>query len=274
VHLVLCTGGGRPFLVDERPRVAGTAHGDGSGAWAESGSPCLSALSDEARASLAAAWTADALLEHASIASFSRFALGLLAVGAPAALVDLAHRAALDEVRHARACFGLASAYAGERIAPGPFPFDGRVDVEQTLAALAASTAWEGCVGETLAAVLASERLSRATDPAVRAALAEIAADEARHAELAWRTVAWALRTGGHDVREAVAKALAEALEDALDRRDAHGERAGLEAHGRLDGRVTARTTERAAGEIILPAMRALLADVRGHAASFGHLVG
>ena len=35
----------------------------------------------------------------------------------------------------------------------------------------------------------------------------ELAADEGRHAALAWRTVAWALRVGGDDVRAAVTAA-------------------------------------------------------------------
>ena len=44
------------------------------------------------RRRLAELWSQDALLEHASIASFSRFALQLLAVAAPPALVAGAHR--------------------------------------------------------------------------------------------------------------------------------------------------------------------------------------
>ncbi|WP_437625482.1 hypothetical protein [Sorangium sp. So ce1151] len=41
--------------------------------------------------------------------------------------------------------------------------------MSQDLAAVAASAAREGCVGETLAAVLAAEQLGQARDPAVRA---------------------------------------------------------------------------------------------------------
>src|SRR6185369_11435722 len=100
-------------------------------------------------------WTRDGLFEHASVASFGRFALELLAAGAPAALVEDAHRAALDEVRHARLCFDLASAYAGEAIAPGAFPFEGRVEVTSDLASIASRAAREGCIGETIAAAVA-----------------------------------------------------------------------------------------------------------------------
>src|SRR5262249_8650748 len=159
-----------------------------------------------------------------------RFALELLAAGAPASLVEAAHRAALDEVRHARLCLGLASAYAGAPLGPAPFPFDGRVEGSADPADNSAPAArggrggealTEGCVGETLAAALAMEQLGRAEDPAVRAALAIIAEDEARHAELAWRAVAWAVRAGGERVRAAVAQALAEEVRVAAARFDA-----------------------------------------------------
>ena len=56
-------------------------------------------------------------------------------------------------------------AYAGEEVAPGPFPLGGEVHVAASLAELAASTVKEGCVGETVAAVVAAEQLARATDP-------------------------------------------------------------------------------------------------------------
>src|SRR6185437_5274489 len=128
---------------------------------------------------LAEAWTADALLEHASVASFARASLSLLAAGAPADLLTRTHEAALDEIRHAELCFALARAYAGHDVAPGPFPLGGNVRVAATLAEIATSAAREGCIGETIAAAVAAEQLARATDPAVREALSQIAADEA-----------------------------------------------------------------------------------------------
>ncbi|MFZ5897429.1 MAG: hypothetical protein ACOY0T_40625 [Myxococcota bacterium] len=79
---------------------------------ATSPSELRNALSDE--------WARAACFEHASIASFNRFSLELLALGAPGDLVERANRAALDEVRHARLCFALASVYAGDDFGPGP----------------------------------------------------------------------------------------------------------------------------------------------------------
>ncbi|KYF61013.1 hypothetical protein BE11_15180, partial [Sorangium cellulosum] len=175
---------GRPYLVDALARTAPSVRARRDAGWgaADAMAPRVDHLSADLREALAAAWTRDALFEHASVASFGRFALELLAAGAPAGLVEEAHRAALDEARHARLCFALASAYAGEAIAPGAFPFEGRVEVEADLASIAARAAREGCIGETLAAVIAAEELGAAEDPAVRSALSIIAADEARHA--------------------------------------------------------------------------------------------
>src|SRR6185437_10815965 len=106
--------GGRPFLVEERARVAPAERTTGMRGW---GAPevvaprvdGLDALDAGARASLAETWTVLALLEHASVASFARVSLQLLAVGAPGDLVGATHQAALDEIRHARLCFALAS---------------------------------------------------------------------------------------------------------------------------------------------------------------------
>src|SRR5262249_11520276 len=147
-------------------------------------------LTPEERATLAAAYCADGRAEHASVASFARISLELLALGAPAALIAAAHWAAVDEIEHARLCFALASRYAGEPLGPGPLDVEGalpRTRIED--AAVAAVV--EGCVGETEAAALASAQLAGATDRAVRAALARIAADEADHAALAWSFVGW-----------------------------------------------------------------------------------
>ena len=45
------------------------------------------------------------------MASFSKFALELLAVGALASLLQRAHQAALDEIRHAQLSLDVVSIY-------------------------------------------------------------------------------------------------------------------------------------------------------------------
>jgi hypothetical protein len=266
VQFQYCITGGRPYLVAAEARVAAPERGPGeqAHAWSQAQQPSttgLGALTADERAALAAAWTADALLEHASVASFSRFSLALLAAGAPADLIARAHHAALDEVRHAELCFALASAYAGEGVRPGPFPVGARVEAGASLESLASSTVREGCIGETVAAVVAAEQLARATHPAVRAALSRIAEDEARHAELAWRTVAWAIEVGGAPVRDAVARAFREAhVSTAVPPMDRSPTTpTTLETHGRLDAAATARAVAAAMTSVVTPSARALL---------------
>jgi hypothetical protein len=256
-----CGGGGRPYLVDGDARTAWPEARQGG--WAEGDlAPVLTGLEPLARAALAAAWTGDALVEHASIASFARFSMQLLAVGAPADLVAASHRAALDEVRHARLCFGLAGAYRGVAVAPSAFPFGGAVVVESELAAVAAATAREGAIGETLSAMLAAEQLAHATDPAVRRVLALIAEDEARHAELAWRVLTWALEQGDDATRHAVAEVFGNAARH-LPSSPEPMEWIAPEvaaAHGRLDPEAARKAVVRALAEVILPCASALLA--------------
>jgi hypothetical protein len=261
-YLVTEEGGGcigRPFLVDDAPRTAFAERADRG--WSlDVLAPDTTGLDRDVCRALASAWTADALLEHASIAAFSRFSIELLAVGAPADLVIAAHQAALDEVRHARICFALAQGYAGAPIGPSAFPFEGAVSISTDLASLAAATAREGCIGETLAAAIAAEQLARAVDPAVRRALSAIAEDEARHAELAWRTVAWALDRGGPAVRAAVAAVFADARRHGPSvAADAAIPAGVLAPHGRLDAATTREALARTFEEVVFPCFASLL---------------
>jgi hypothetical protein len=250
---------GRPYI--EGGAIVTAAEERRAGGWKRGRAPRVAELSAKERAALAAAWSEDARTEHAAVAAFARFALELMAHGAPADLVAEAHRAALDEVRHAKLAFALASGYAGEELAPGAFPFGEGVRLAPDLPALAAAVAREGCVGETVVACLAADALSRATDPAVRATMAVIARDEARHAELAWRTLRWAVERGGEATRAAVEAVFEEvaragivmpAITDGADR-------AVLDAHGRIGAEDTARGVARALRDVVLPAGFALV---------------
>jgi hypothetical protein len=164
------------------------------------------------RTRLAQAWARIGLMEHASIAAFARFALHLLAVGAPPDLMRASQEAIGDETEHARLAFALSSAYGERNVGPGDLAIEGSLDgfdVHQLVATLLR----EGCIGETVAAIEATEALDDAHDPAVRGVLAAIARDELRHAELAWRTLAWLLasrRVAAAWVRGEVARALSD----------------------------------------------------------------
>ena len=217
------------------------------------------ALTSAERSLLAERWLHAALAEHASVGSFSRFSLHLMAVGAPPDLLADAHHAAMDEIRHAQLCFEIASVYAGEALGPGPLPLDGDLLGPLALAPIAAAAAAEGCVGETVAALEASHAAERTTVPRLREVLEIIAADEARHAELAWRFVRWALEQGQPEVRAAIQAALWEALSAPPLAGEAGPHDAVLEAHGRLSARSLRRCQQEALREVVQPAAEALL---------------
>ena len=67
---------------------------------ARSMAPEARSLPAETRARLGVAWLEIARMEHASIAAFARFALQLLAVGAPPDLILAGQRAMADETNH------------------------------------------------------------------------------------------------------------------------------------------------------------------------------
>jgi hypothetical protein len=205
----LC-GIGRPFLVGGARRTAKVAARSDFSASLEPGLD----LDVETRAALARHWERGALLEHASIASFARFSLELLALGAPAELVLASASALADETLHAKLCFALAGAYAGHPVGPGPLSMSG-VAPETDLARLVESAVVEGCIGETTAALEAALVARAVTDPIVRDVLERIAADEQRHAELAFRFVRWIV--GAHPELAAVARAVLLREERALD---------------------------------------------------------
>jgi len=204
---------GRPLRVEEAAVVAA---GDGLSDWSEALVVESASFTPAIRAELVLRWTRAALDEHASVAAFSRVALDLLRHDAPAELIEAAHRAALDEVRHARRGFAIASAIAGEPVRPGVFPLGHSLPLAEDLAAVAVEAARDGCIGETVAALLARAAASRCEDPAIRAVLLGIAEDEEKHAILGWRTVAWAIGRGGAAVREAVAAVFRDAAREGV----------------------------------------------------------
>lgn len=254
---------GRPLLVDHEPRLAGTvARSDWN---SDVALPITTNLTMDERAVLGAKFTEAARNEHASIASFARSTLELLALGAPAELVEASQRAALDEVRHARVAFALAGAYGGVPTGPSSLDLGGARILGRSPAEVAASVALEGCINETIAALLAAAERDRATDPAVREALDAIATDEGTHAELAWRSLAWMMSVGDATVAHAVRRVFAyvpafqsEEAELGAARREA------LAAHGWLSAAERRGLAEDAMREVVVPCAKALLDRCEG----------
>lgn len=210
----------------------------------------LPALAPEA--ARAAAWANAGAGEHASVAAFARLTLQLLALGAPTDLLRGAQQAALDEIAHAEQCWALAQRFGAAELSAGPFPFPGDVAVGVSLAELASAAVREGCLAETLGAHVAQVAADLAPEPDVRAALQRIAAEEATHAVLSFRIVAWALRVGG----AGVAAAVQAAFEAPCPRLDL----AELALRSNVDVAELRRAAEQGLVAVIRPAAQRLLA--------------
>ncbi len=157
-----------------------------------------------ARRRLANEWASSGAEEHASVAAFAKLTLELLALGAPPELIRDAQQAGLDEVEHARVSYALASAFAGRPVGPGALRVEHTFSAVVDPCAVAVETLRDGCIGETLATLCARQAAADTPCHVVRAIQQRIAKDEQRHAELAWRVVAW-LAANHVDVREQIA---------------------------------------------------------------------
>jgi len=230
--------------------------------WLEAALPApnLQGLSQATRAELAAHWARLAQMEHASIAAFARFSLQLLSLGAPAELVEACTRALADETTHAKLCFAMASHYAGSALGPS------RLDVSDclkasSLAEIMTLVFHEGALGETCAALEALASADAARDPALQRLYARIAVDEQRHAELAFRFLAWALTRATAAERQEFERAVERGLHDAETRYGWESQGRGDEhehEHGILSSSTLLAIRRNAAREVVRPLSAAL----------------
>ena len=241
---------GRPFTVDARARLA--ALGARCDWMADIHALCCPA---PLRARLGAHWARVARFEHASVASFARFALQLAELGAPAGLVRATHEAMADEIRHAQIAFGLAEAYTGQASGPGPLAVEGalaRVDRRAVIAGLID----EACVGETLAAIELQAAAEACEDAALARLLASIAEDELRHAALGWQSLRWLMADADADassfVRECFTRAVRRAARVPVSAED------GLPTHGVLGSAARERVRRLACRDVVDPCVAAL----------------
>ena len=160
--------------------------------------------------------------EHASVASFARHSLQLMAIQAPPKLLIASQIASMDEIKHAKICYGIASSLLRSNVGPGT------IDIKNSLQSLdlegiLQSVVNEGCTGETIAAVRAQLGAHYARNPSMKDALHQIANDESNHAQLAWNTIRWAI--------ERYPK-VQNLVEDALNKQF---EQLKIVSHGKLD---------------------------------------
>jgi hypothetical protein len=257
--------GGRPWVVGGRATVA-----DLVGEIPQDASSSLDPLDPHDR-ELALAWARDGLVEHASVAAFARVIGELLSIGAPAELIRATQRAIADELEHARLCFDLASRHAGTLLGPGGLGLLAKPMIFGTVSdsragdpvAIALALLEEGCINESVAAAEAAVAALQCRDPRAKSALERIAADETRHAALAWRTLRWLLDSHP-EVAPALGLRLAQLAQPArpmsrsnVSAGSAKGGGGGLEPtlrqHGRLSSRERAAIQHRVFADMIAP---------------------
>ena len=231
--------GGRPFVVDGRSRTA-------------------TLIADEAIHDRAASeWARAGLYEHASVASFARFALELLALGAPPDLLRAVSRASSDELSHANECFELALRFSGTSVGPGALPIGNDMFARiGDPVATAAALFDEGCVNESIAACEAADAAERCVDPHARRVLEMLATDEQRHAVAAWAALRWLIDRFGEQVAAPLRDRVA-ALDCAPVRGDVRPSD-GLAEFGLLGPRRRAHVRARVIGELVRPLALAL----------------
>ncbi len=217
----------------------------------------LGGLGPELRARLAQHWLDAAQMEHASVASFARLTLELLAIGAPPELLQRSQAAGMDEVRHAQLCFALARHLGAGEVGPGPLAIGGALG-EATLTTVAVAAAREGCIVETVAALEAHVMAAQTLDPVLKRLLTALADDESRHAELAWDIVRWTVKQGDAPLRQAVAAAMDEATADLLAAEVAAEVPVGL---GLIGGAAQRSLRLHAVTAVLAPARRATLTN-------------
>ncbi|HEX6811612.1 MAG TPA: hypothetical protein VF384_08325 [Planctomycetota bacterium] len=203
-------GWGRPLRV--RGRQLHPELREGSD-WTEGARPDASSLDADTALALEALWLHDAQKEHASVPAFSRVSWLLAAAGAPAELLVGSHRAALEEIEHARLCFALAAGYGGRSHTVEPMPelLASELGVRgNVLVLLMRESLADGCLLEDFNADIAAECAVVCEEPATRAVLEQIAREERSHAELSWAIVQWTLQCPGDEVARAAVQAIEE----------------------------------------------------------------
>ena len=147
--------------------------------------------------------------EAAAVYAFRRLAREIAAHDGPPALVMAAERAAHEEVRHTMLMAMLARRHGAKVTLPVAPALPVR-----PLDQVAWENAQEGCVRETLGAIVVAFQSLRARDGIVRRALRSIAQDESGHAALSWGVARWTQRRlgarGAVQAKQAMGETVAE----------------------------------------------------------------
>lgn len=182
---------GRPLRIKGKNVFAELEQGDG---WSEGESRKSSDLDVDTRNALEALWLQNARSEHAGIPAFSRISIQLAAVGAPAKLIELSHKAALDEIKHTKLCLTLARGYGNSPYRLKPFPELLDIEIKSkfdTVETLVKEAVIDGCLLEEFFSDIAAKAAEVCKEPIVRDALKQISKDEKSHADFSWEVLKW-----------------------------------------------------------------------------------
>ncbi len=196
-------------------------------------------------------------LESASVRAFRDLEAWLALHRAPRRLRIAARRSAADERRHAGAAARLALRFGGKVSRP-----EVRAVRLPSVLELVEDDAVEGCVKETFGALLATWQAAHAGDARLRRTLRGIAADETRHAALAWDVLAWGAEKLDRAGRRRVARAMAHALAD-VERTADSPVHASIRLVAGYPPPVVARALSRALRKTLRPRARILMRGTR-----------
>ncbi len=188
-------------------------------------------------------WLHSARMEHASIVAFGRLAEGLIGLGAPSELVRRSHEAALDEIRHAEAFYGLASDSSKSALSrpwgAGELPalFQNAAPArprtrDDAIRSLARGSLLDGALAEGVASCVAEAVAGSTSEPSLIALFTMITTDERRHAELAWDVIGFLMALEPETTRAELVRAREELRRSGETRRSAFLD--GYSAYGLL----------------------------------------
>jgi hypothetical protein len=150
--------------------------------------PSFAGLSDDARRLVADTSERRAALELKGAAAFTIVTQALVDLRADTRIVDLAAQAIAQELEHSRIYLALAAAYRGAEVEPPRIePIDAPrftgapAEVRPLLQVVAMCS-----VNETMACGFLELCFRGATEPAARAAIHDVLADEIHHARIGW----------------------------------------------------------------------------------------
>lgn len=197
-------------------------------------------------------WLRRASMEWASVPAFCELGEQLRACEAPASLQARARQAAADELRHAvdsaRVSVGLSGAL-GLDLDPPITTNRELAQGREALTRLVVESWHDGCLGEGAAAALANLEADAAGIATITRTQRTIAADEGRHAELAWEVIEWVLGRDPACARPLLEEAAAGALSSRPDGGAGEISGAGLRRFGITDGACIGDTATRVGAE-------------------------